>query len=210
MEATHLLHATEARQHEMSRENIEAINLKYHDMRHQIRTLVGGSTVVDERVLDDLSHEIDVYNSVVKNRNDAPGTILTEGRLVCQRRHITLSCITNGPALGFMAPADLYSLFGNALDNAIEAVENLGDPERQSISLIVRHTSDTVSVHVESFCGTDMLFDEDGLPLASKGDRHNHGFDTRSMRLSVESYDGTPNTSVQDEIIHLNALVPLP
>ena len=210
MAAIERLRATEARQYEMSRENIEAINLKCHDMRHQIRTFSQGGAAVDGRVLDDIAREVDVYDSVVKSGNDALDTILTEKSLVCQKRGITLSCIADGPALDFMAPADLYSLFGNALENAIEAVDALADPERRSISLIVRRAGDMVSIHVENYFGGDVRFGEDGLPLTSKGDRFNHGFGTRSMRLIVESYDGTLSARATDDIFHLNALIPLP
>ena len=36
-----------------------------------------------------------------------------------------------------MEDADIYALFGNILDNAIEAVEQLDDEERRLISLSV-------------------------------------------------------------------------
>ena len=210
MAAIERLRASEARQYAMSRENIEAINIKCHDIKHQIRTLAGGAAAVDARVLDDIEREVDIYDSAVKSGNDALDTILTEKGLVCQKRGIMLSCIADGTALDFMAPTDLYSLFGNAVDNAIEAVDALGDPERRSISLIVRRAGDMVSIHVENYFDGNVRFGEDGLPLTSKGDRRNHGFGTRSMRLIVESYDGTLSASAQDDIFHLNALIPIP
>lgn len=210
MAAVERLRATEARQYEMSRENIEAINLKCHDLRHQIRELASGAAMVDGRVLDELGQQVDVYDSVVKSGNDALDTILTEKSLVCQKRGITLSVIADGALLDFMAPADLYSLFGNALDNAIEAVGALDDPERRSVSLIVRRAGDMASVHVENFFDGNVRFGEDGLPLTSKADRFNHGLGTRSMRLIVESYEGSLSASAQGDVFHLNALIPLP
>ena len=204
------MRAAEARQYALSRENIEAINLKCHDIKHQIRSLADGGTVVDGRALDDLSREVDVYDSAVRTGNDALDTILTEKGLICQRRGITLSCVADGAALGFMEPTDLYSLFGNALDNAIEAVERLGDPERRSISLVVRRAGDMVSVHVENYFDGRLSLGEDGAPLTSKGDRLNHGFGTRSMRMIVEGYGGSIAFTQQGDIFHVNALVPLP
>lgn len=212
MAAIERLRATEARQYEMSRANIEAINLKCHDIKHQIRTLKKGGATVDARVLDDIEREVDVYDSVVKSGNDALDTILTEKSLVCQRHGITLSCIADGPALDFMQAADLYSLFGNALDNAIEAVEALSDPEKKSISLIVRRVGagDMVSIHVENFFSGELHVSEDGLPLTSKSNHFNHGFGVRSMRLIAEGYGGSLTTSAQDDVFHLNVLIPPP
>ena len=210
MAAVERLRATEARQYEMSRENIEAINLKCHDLKHQIRALAEGGAVVDGRVLDDLSHEVDVYDSVVKSGNDALDTILTEKSLYCEKHGITLSCIADGSALDFAKPTDLYSLFGNALDNAIEAVERLGDGERRSIGLVVRRAGDMVSIHVENYFDGHVEFGGDGLPLTRKGDHANHGFGVRSMRAIVESYGGTLTCGSAGDVFQLDALLPVP
>ena len=210
MAALERLRAMEARQYQMSRENIEAINLKFHDIKHQIRKLSKDGAVVDGRVLADLSRGVDVYDSAVRTGNDALDTILTEKSLTCQRRGITLSCIADGEALDFVEPVELYSLFGNALDNAIEAVERLDDPERRSIGLVVRRTGDMVSIHVENYFDGNVRFDEDGLPVTRKGDQLNHGFGVRSMRMIVEGLGGSLSVGARDDIFHMDALIPLP
>lgn len=204
------LRATEAKQYEMSRDNIEAINVKCHDIRHQIRHLRdGGEGVVDDMVLADIAREVDIYDSSVRSGNDALDTILTEKNLLCEQEHIILSCMADGSALSFMKPADLYSFFGNALDNAIEAVESLDDPDRRSISLVVRRQGDMALIHVENYYAGNVSFDVDGLPLTTKADKASHGFGTKSMRLIVESYDGAMRSNVQEDIFHLNALIPI-
>ena len=209
MAAIERLRAAEARQYEMSRENIEAINIKCHDLKHQIRALAAGGAAVDGRVLDEISREVGVYDSVVKSGNDALDTILTEKSLYCEKHGITLSCIADGEALGFVEPADLYSFFGNALDNAIEAVERLGDPERRSIGLVVRRVGDMVSIHVENYFDGQVEFGSEGLPLTRKADGANHGFGTRSMRMIAESAGGSLTCGATGDIFHLDALIPV-
>lgn len=208
--AVERLRAAEAKQYEMSRENIEAINLKCHDIKHQIRALAAGGAAVDGQVLADLSHEVDVYDSVVKSGNDALDTILTEKSLYCEKHGITLSCIADGTALDFVEPADLYSFFGNALDNAIEAVERLDGPECRCVSLIVKRAGDMASIHVENFFDGQVNFSAEGLPRTRKGDELNHGFGVRSMRMIVENLGGSLTCEAQGDIFHLNALIPLP
>lgn len=209
MAAIERLRATEARQYQMSRENIEAINIKCHDLKHQIRALAAGGTV-DGRVLDEISGEVGVYDSVVKSGNDALDTILTEKSLYCEKHGITLSCIADGAALAFVEPADLYSFFGNALDNAIEAVERLDDPERRSIGLVVRRAGDMVSVHVENYFDGKVRFGSEGLPVTCKEDGANHGFGTRSMRMIVETAGGSLTYRADGDVFCLDALVPVP
>ena len=210
MAAIERLRATEARQYQMSRENIEAINIKCHDLKHQIRALASGDATVSSRVLDEISREVDVYDSVVKSGNDALDTILTEKRLLCESRKITLTCVADGGALAFMAAADIYALFGNALDNAIEAVERLDDPERRSIGLVVRRTGDMVSIHVENYFDGNISFGGEGLPNTRKPDEANHGFGVRSMRMIAESLGGSLTCRTQEDVFHLDALLPIP
>lgn len=190
------LMAEHQRQLQMSRENIDAINLRCHDLRHQIRQLADGSATVDAEVLADVAREVSVYDSAVRTGNQALDTILTEKSLLCEQAQATLTCIADGGALSFMAPADLYALFGNALDNALEAVGQVEDPARRSISLLVRVRAGMAQVHVENTCnGVALLVD--GLPQTSKRaadgtpDTLYHGFGTRSMRAIVERYGGT-------------------
>lgn len=211
-EAETRVHAERERQYELSRANIEAINIKCHDIKHQIRALAGGGTGADERALADLAHEVDFYDSAVHTGNEALDTILTEKRLTCANEGITLSCVADGAALGFMRDADIYSLFGNALDNAIEATRKLGDPSLRSISLVVRQAAGVASIHVENRYANEPLVGQDGSIASSKGDGANHGFGLRSMRLTVESYNGTLATLIdhQGRTFHVNAMIPLP
>ena len=130
---TERLLAERQRQYRLSKENIDAINIKCHDIRHQIRHFADGGDVVDREALKDIAREVNVYDSVVETGNEALDTILTEKSLACSQENITLSCIADGASLGFMAPSDIYSFFGNALDNAIEATRAIEDPERRNI-----------------------------------------------------------------------------
>ena len=209
MAATERLLAERERQYRMSRENIEAINIKCHDIKHQIRSLAGGGAAVDARVLDDIEREVSVYDSAVQTGNEALDTILTEKSLVCEQRGITLTCVADGSSLARLAPADLYALFGNALDNAIEAVSALDDAARRSISLTVRAVVGVAAVHVENYVAAAPRFSADGLPETTKGDRANHGFGTRSMRAIAERYGGTLSASCDGGVFRLDVMIPL-
>lgn len=209
-EVAERLLAEHDRQLRMSQENIEAINIKCHDLRHQIRALAAGGAAVDGAVLDDLAREVRIYDSGVKTGNEALDTILTEKRLVCESRGITLTCIADGSALAHVAPADLYAFFGNALDNAIEAASGLADPARRTITLVVRRAMGCASVHVENFYEGARRFLADGTPQTTKGDEANHGFGTRSMRQIAERYGGSFAAAAEDGTYRVDALIPLP
>lgn len=56
--------------------------------------------------------------------NDVLDTILSDKQLYCSQHQITLTIVADGARLDFVETMDICSIFGNALDNAIESVES--------------------------------------------------------------------------------------
>ena len=200
--------AERERQYQLSRKNIDAINVKCHDIKHQIRSLADGGRVADGRALEDLASGIAIYDSAVKTENPALDVILTEKGLACSGEKITLAVIADGRALECLEPQEIYSLFGNALDNAIEAVRGIEEPERRLISLNVRRSGAMCVINVENSCDAAPVF-RDGVPVTTKADACSHGFGTRSMRGIVERHGGVLTFGCEDGIFHVDALLPM-
>lgn len=198
-----------ARQYEVSQSNIEAINLKCHDIRHQIRHFGDGGQVVDRGALADIAREVNIYDAKVRTGNAALDTILTEKGLACRGRGITLSCIADGHALSALPDPEIYSLFGNLLDNAMEAVSRVGNAEKRCISLVVQARGDMVSIHEENYF-TGKIELVDGLPKTTKADAADHGFGMRSMRALAEHHGGTLTVRTDGELFLLDVLLPAP
>ena len=201
--------AERERQYRLSRENIEAINIKCHDIRHQIRHFADAGEAIDRDALVSIAREVNVYDSVVETGNEALDTILTEKSLACSNEDIVLSCIADGAALGFMSPSDTYSFFGNALDNAIEAVRKVKDPERRNITLNVARRGKMVAVSIENFYDVMPRF-QDGVPATTKKDKSSHGFGVKSMQATCARYNGTLHVGAKDGVFYLNALLAEP
>lgn len=199
----------EEKQYRLSKESIEAINIKCHDLKHQIRHLRGYDGSADAEALRDLEREVGIYDAAVKTGNDALDVILTEKGLLCEHEGIDLSCIADGSCVAFMSPADTYSLFGNALDNAIEAERDLDAPDKRGISLNVRRSADLALIHVENYFSGPLSF-AGGLPQTTKPDAGNHGFGTKSMQLIAQRYGGTLTARAQGEVFCLDVMLPIP
>ena len=203
--ATEQMMLERERQYRATRENIDAINVKCHDIRHQIRRL-GGSAAVDPAALEDIAREVNVYDSTFDTGNDALDTILTEKALVCDKAGIRMTCIAEGSALSFLTPAELYALFGNMLDNAIEAVSPLPEEDR-AISLRVQEKFGMAGIHMENRFAGERSF-SDGLPVTTKEDTENHGFGMRSMQGIVARHGGTMTVHADDGVFSLNMMIP--
>lgn len=132
-------------QYKQNKENVDLINIKCHDLKHQIRSF-GNKANISNETVKELENIINIYDSNIKTNNDALDLILTEKSLLCQKKNINLKCFADCSKLNFITEADLYSLFGNMIDNAIEAVTKIEDVNKRSISLIVRNALSCTSI----------------------------------------------------------------
>jgi len=192
-------------QYDLSRQSIEAVNDRCHDMRHQILRMLSDSDAnVDKELLSSVAHQISIYDAQVRTGNEALDVILGQKSLVCQSRQIALSVIADGNAVSFVAPADLYTLLGSALDNAIEATESVADPGARSIGVDIRMAMGMARITIDnSFEGKVRIVND--LPQTN-----NHWSDTQSMELVTNAYGGTITATAADGVYRLNVLLPVP
>lgn len=192
----------------LMRESVEAVNARMEVLRQHVRAAAreGGASTAK---LKELASETRMSELRLKTGNDALDALLFVKGLVCEREGITLSCIADGSALAFMDPVDIYSLVGNALDNSLDAVRKVDDPEKRAIGLVARRTGGMLTLNVTNyFNGTVTMVD--GLPKTTAADPTGHGLGTRSMRDVAEKYDGTVTFSSDGDVFHVNALIPIP
>ncbi len=196
------------RQYEMNRESLEAVNVRLHDIRHQIHT---ASSMSDQanRALADIAGDVALFDATVRTGNEILDTVLTEKSLVCETRGIEFSCLADGAALEFLSASELCSLFGNAMDNAIEAATQVDEGGGRYVSLAVRRRRDMVTVRVENPYVGELVFC-DGLPQTTKAERALHGFGTKSIRRIAEGHGGSLSMTASDGIFRLTMLLPVP
>ena len=119
-----------------------------------------------------------------------------------------MTCLVSGELVSFMDRMDIYSLFGNALSNAIESVERVPDEEKRCVNVIVRNANGLLTIHVENyFEGTLEL--KNGLPVTDK-DSNYHGYGMRSMARIAEKYGGELTVSVSGNKFNLDIVLPRP
>ena len=198
----------EQEQHEISRATIDVINRKCHDLKHQIAALRHMSGDEQEKSIAELENAVLIYDRFPKTGNQDVDIILAEKSLLAEKNGITIRSIVDGNALGFLTVEDLYSLLGNALDNAIEAAGQEKYEERRIITLYAAAKGDLFTIHMENPCAKEPLF-MDGLPVTSKPEKDYHGFGMRSMHYLCEKYKGALTTGWEDGIFTLDILFPL-
>ena len=185
---------------------IDTINVKCHDLKHQIAMI---ETKLDQQELRDIRSAIQIYDSGVDTGNNALDVVLCNKMLLCTGRQIKLTCVADGKLLDFIREADIYSLFSNILDNAIESVSKLQEPEKRQITLTVSAERGFVFIHAENYYEGELQF-KNGIPETGKADKRYHGFGLLSIRTLVEKYEGDLRIKAQSNIFKLDIMLPLP
>ena len=187
-------------QYEQARENMEKINIRYHDLKQQYSRVPA-----EERA--GLEAEMKSLNLRYFTGNKALDIVITQKAAVCAEKDVQLICSADGEALGGMKSYHIYSLFGNAIDNAIECLEKVDDKSLRSISVGVVRAGDMVVIRVENYAPSEPVADGDGL-ATTKADPEGHGYGTRSIRGIAESYGGTADFFVKDHVFFLVVTLP--
>ena len=192
-------------QYKQNKENVDLINIKCHDLKHQIRNF-GNKANISNETVKELENIINIYDSNIKTNNDALDLILTEKSLLCQKKNINLKCFADCSKLNFITEADLYSLFGNMIDNAIEAVTKIEDVNKRSISLIVRNALSCTSIFISNYYQGKIILDNNGMPKTTKANNGYHGYGLKSIKLIVDKYDGDFKIDIKDSIFMIQIL----
>lgn len=204
-----LLWKNKQEQYELSKENIALINQKSHDLKHQIRALRKLNKEEFEQYLDEIEESVEIYESIIKTGNDVFDTILTEKSLYCRSHQINITCVADGSQMDFIDTIDLYAILGNALDNAIEAVQKFEEPEKRQIDVTIHRQQNFLVMNFMNPVQEKLIYKDD-FPVTTKGDKNFHGFGLRSILHFVKKYDGYMNVSEEDGCFSLKIMIPIP
>lgn len=194
-------------QQKRSKEAIDIINMKCHDMKHQLRVLEHTPDAASRaEYVAELQQALTIYDATYHTGCEALDYILSEKTLLAREHSVQFSCMAEGESINFISPPDIYSLMGNALDNALESVLQQEEAER-IISLQIRRCGQMVSIHLENSCSHPPTFC-DGLPITHKEDKNAHGFGVRSIRYIVYKYGGELRMQANSGMFVLDILLP--
>lgn len=192
-----------------SKENIESIGRLAHDLKHQIAAL--RAEVDPEHAaagFEQLEASVQEYSAQQHTGNPVLDVILTTKTHTCADKGITFTAVADGKLLDGMSSMDIASLFGNALDNAIEATSKLADPERRLIRLALYQQGRFIVLRVENYYDSALKTDTAGNLRTTKKDTSAHGFGVKSIRHIVQQYGGEVTIRTKDHWFTLTALVP--
>jgi len=190
-------------QMEAQLKNMELINIKCHDLKHQLRTMMDSKNM-DTSFVEEVQKAVSIYDSHIFTGNETLDVLLSEKSLICEVKKIQLTAMVDGEALSFMPISDINAFFGNAVDNAIEYLLTVPE-ENRFIRISSKTLGSNLSIRIENYCDKEIVFNEKGLPATQK-DPSYHGYGTKSIKAVAEKYGGTAKFAKEGELFIVTAL----
>lgn len=190
-----------------SQEVYDQINYRYHDLKYHLQMLKSES--VDERnaYIAQLENDLKQFERYYHTDNEVLDIVLANESKAIQANDIRFFCVADGKVLDFMDKFDIYALFGNALDNAVESLIRTPDKDKRLLRLCVTTQNSFVLIKIQNYY-SHSLVTEDGELKTTKKEQKNHGYGIRSMRQIVEKYGGTLEIDTGDNYFTVCMLIP--
>ncbi len=183
----------------------ERIRSVYHDMKNHLLVLEGAQgTDKTRKMAQELRSQIADYENYVHTGNEFLDIILKDKAEKAREKNIDFSVFIDFSGVDFIEPLDISTLFGNGIDNAIEASEKL--PEDQRVILVkAGKVQDFVSILIENNCLDEVH--KDGH--TTKADKFLHGFGISNMKKAAEKYSGSCTATQENGKFTLKILLPV-
>ncbi|MCR5403032.1 MAG: GHKL domain-containing protein [Butyrivibrio sp.] len=196
-------------QYRLAMDNSDAMRKEIHDMKHYLLALKNEDDPGRRAdVLKDMEQAIAIQESFMNTGNKVLDVILTTKSLQCQKQNITLNAMVDGELLNGIHVKDICSLFGNLLDNAIEATSQIDEKEKRFITLNMKRKNDFIMVECENCSDPSNvsllpdrkkgIFEKGNLPRTTKADNVRHGYGLKSINMVAEKYGGAMKCTYED------------
>lgn len=178
-----------------------------HDMNNQLVAIQGyfheGDIAGGEAYIASLLQNLQTPSSRIRTGNSALDAILSTKKALAESKGITVDMEVQISNRLPLKPVDVCVIFGNALDNAIEACDRITQGEKK-ISLVLVQREGKLLCHLTNTASATIA---QSFHATSKPDKENHGFGLMNLKESLEKYDCEPVMDYKDGQFSLKFVV---
>lgn len=197
------------------KQNTDMINItdNLRKLRHDMNNHIGFiKQLLDEKKIqelqeyvDDLYGDVAIANDIIVADNKALSVLLNAKRERAKELNIEFQSFITSSNLS-MQDRDVCILFGNILDNAIEAAEK--SVHKKFIDLSIQKTDLAYIIQCENSFGIKPVMKK-GKFLSIKDNSSLHGIGTENIKDIVSKYKGQIHFNFDDEIFNLRIVMPV-
>lgn len=190
--------------------NNEQMRQISHDIKHLIAYIRStSSTQKYEKELQNMEEAVAVYESQYNTGNSVLDVVLGSKKMMCRSNQITMECYADAREMTFIDPIHICTIFGNALDNAIEYECRILEIEKRLIKVNMSTENHFLMIRISNYC-EDLILNSSEDPKTTKSNPEMHGFGIKGIRLTVEQYNGHMNIKQENNWFIVSMLIPIP
>ncbi len=187
--------------------SIDNVNRKYHNMRHIIQGIKSMDSIDDiKSSIKSFEDEIQSYELIFNTGNKTLDVIFTDRIQEAKNKEITLHIHADGQGWEQISDIDIATIFGNALDNAIESVEKNTDLTSRLIDVRIGKVNEMLIARFENPF-THKIERNQSKFLSTKKDMDNHGYGLQSIEMIVEKYNGDMDIKTENGVFVLTVII---
>ena len=184
----------------------ERIKSIYHDMKNHLLVLENKENTEETRKMaKKLREQIESYEEYTHTGNEFLDVIIKDKTRIAKEKNIDFIVAIDFNNINLIEPLDISTIFGNALDNAIEGVEKLPE-EKRVIFVKSGKVNDFLSIVIENNYNPEIKLEN---KKTTKKDKFLHGYGIQNIKNAVEKYNGTCTITKENEKFTLKILIPI-
>ena len=194
----------EKQQYEAFMRNADEMRSQLHDLKYLVKALSVRPNIVTD---DKIKNIVEAFDSKFNTGNRMLDIILEDGEKMLKQKDVEFMCLIGECKIDFIESYDLYSLLGNAFDNAAEYLSKITDTAKRWVSCIIKAVNNFICIEISNYYeGDENVFV--GMHTTKK-DGDLHGFGIKNMKKITEKYNGSFSVSASDGAFYINCTIPL-
>lgn len=173
----------------------------HHDIKNHLLVINKLARQANAEQVAEYTHSLvesfSSYEKLIQTGNDLLDGLLGDKVREAENEQISVIINLDFRSAFFINSMDVCTIFGNAMDNAIEACRKLKQPEKKFIQINSNQAANYLLVTISnSYDGNVRLYN--GLPITSKEKSALHGFGLPNIRRVMKNYGGSITIDIEE------------
>lgn len=168
-----------------------------HDFKNYINTLNIAYSEGKLELAKKINNQFQSYCSSIKlqffSENEILDIILNEKYKIAQKENIQFKCVIEDLNISWIKEIDIITIFGNLLDNAIEACKSMEKEKNKFIELKLYKVHSMIVLSLKNSCNNTLKLHNNKIVSTKK---EHSGFGISNIKNTLKKYDGEFNISI--------------
>lgn len=186
-------------------EQTNALHEEVRKIKHDLKNfLILSSNNVGKEYLKDVDEYFDKFNNYINSGNRILDLLLMNKSKVCKEKGINFKYDLTVQNLSGLNALDIISVFGNVIDNAIEACE------KNSVKEIRLKTWEANGcIFIEVINPVNEIIVKHSKFMTTKKNKEHHGLGLTCLNEALKRYGGTCKIYVEEKLFNVIICIPL-